>query len=194
MIQLESVSKSYPNGVLFTNVNLYIKRGMRIGLVGQNGSGKTTLFRLMFGEEDQDSGNIQKEKSLTIGYLEQEIITGTGRSIIEEVLASYPEAAETEKLMMSLSNAVKDDPNNSSLINKLGEVQNKYEAIGGWTLEKNAKKILGGLGFRDLQFHEPMESFSGGWRMRVALASILLQEPDIIFLDVWCLQMSKMFV
>ena len=183
MIQLESVSKSYPNGLLFSNVNLYIKRGMRIGLVGQNGSGKTTLFRLMFGEEDQDSGNIQKEKSLTIGYLEQEIITGTGRSIIEEVLASYPEAAETEKLMMSLSNAVKDDPNNNSLINKLGEVQNKYEAIGGWTLEKNAKKILGGLGFRDLQFHEPMESFSGGWRMRVALASILLQEPDIIFLD-----------
>ena len=183
MIQLESVSKSYPNGLLFSNVNLYIKRGMRIGLVGQNGSGKTTLFRLMFGEENQDSGNIQKEKSLTIGYLEQEIITGTGRSIIEEVLASYPEAAETEKLMMSLSNAVKDDPNNNSLINKLGEVQNKYEAIGGWTLEKNAKKILGGLGFRDLQFHEPMESFSGGWRMRVALASILLQEPDIIFLD-----------
>ena len=117
MIQLESVSKSYPNGLLFSNVNLYIKRGMRIGLVGQNGSGKTTLFRLMFGEEDQDSGNIQKEKSLTIGYLEQEIITGTGRSIIEEVLASYPEAAETEKLMMSLSNAVKDDPNNNSLIN-----------------------------------------------------------------------------
>ncbi len=183
MIQLESVSKSYPNGLLFSNVNLYIKRGMRIGLVGQNGSGKTTLFRLMFGEEDQDSGNIQKEKSLTIGYLEQEIITGTGRSIIEEVLASYPEAAETEKLMMSLSNAVKDDPNNNSLINKLGEAQNKYEAIGGWTLEKNAKKILGGLGFRDLQFHEPMESFSGGWRMRVALATILLQEPDIIFLD-----------
>ena len=69
------------------------------------------------------------------------------------------------------------------MINKLGEAQNKYEAIGGWTLEKNAKKILVGLGFSDKQFHEPMESFSGGWRMRVALASILLQEPDIIFLD-----------
>ena len=96
MIQLESICKSYPNGTLFTNVNIYIKKGMRIGLVGQNGSGKTTLLRLMLGEERQDSGNIQKEKNIAIGYLEQEIISGTGRSIIEEVLASYPGAIETE--------------------------------------------------------------------------------------------------
>ena len=156
---------------------------MRIGLVGQNGSGKTTLLRLMLGEERQDSGNIQKEKNIAIGYLEQEIISGTGRSIIEEVLASYPGAIETEKKMVSLSNAIEKDPDNTTLIDRLGEAQNKYEAMGGWTLEKNAKKILGGLGFKDEQFSEPMESFSGGWRMRVALASILLQEPDIIFLD-----------
>ena len=156
---------------------------MRIGLVGQNGSGKTTLLRLMLGEERQDSGNIQKEKNIAIGYLEQEIISGTGRSIIEEVLASYPGAIETEKKMVSLSNEIEKDPDNTTLIDRLGEAQNKYEAMGGWTLEKNAKKILGGLGFKDEQFSEPMESFSGGWRMRVALASILLQEPDIIFLD-----------
>ena len=183
MIQLESICKSYPNGTLFTNVNIYIKKGMRIGLVGQNGSGKTTLLRLMLGEERQDSGNIQKEKNIAIGYLEQEIISGTGRSIIEEVLASYPGAIETEKKMVSLSNEIEKDPDNTTLIDRLGEAQNKYEAMGGWTLEKNAKKILGGLGFKDEQFSEPMESFSGGWRMRVALASILLQEPDIIFLD-----------
>ena len=156
---------------------------MRIGLVGQNGSGKTTLLRLMLGEERQDSGNIQKEKNIAIGYLEQEIISGTGRSIIEEVLASYPGAIEIEKKMVSLSNEIEKDPDNTTLIDRLGEAQNKYEAMGGWTLEKNAKKILGGLGFKDEQFSEPMESFSGGWRMRVALASILLQEPDIIFLD-----------
>ena len=183
MIQLESVSKSYPNGTLFSNVNIYVKKSMRIGLVGQNGSGKTTLLRLMLGEEKQDSGNIQKEKNITIGYLEQEIISGTGRSIIEEVLASYPDALETENMMISLSNAVENDPDNIGLINRLGDAQNKYDAMGGWTLEKNAKKILGGLGFKDEQFSEPMETFSGGWRMRVALASILLQEPDIIFLD-----------
>ena len=178
MIQLESICKSYPNGTLFTNVNIYIKKGMRIGLVGQNGSGKTTLLRLMLGEERQDSGNIQKEKNIAIGYLEQEIISGTGRSIIEEVLASYPGAIETEKKMVSLSNEIENDPDNTTLIDRLGEAQNKYEAMGGWTLEKNAKKILGGLGFKDEQFSEPMESFSGGWRMRVVLASILLKKPN----------------
>ena len=143
MIQLESICKSYPNGTLFTNVNIYIKKGMRIGLVGQNGSGKTTLLRLMLGEERQDSGNIQKEKNIAIGYLEQEIISGTGRSIIEEVLASYPGAIETEKKMVSLSNEIEKDPDNTTLIDRLGEAQNKYEAMGGWTLEKNAKKNIG---------------------------------------------------
>ena len=113
MIQLESISKSYPNGTLFSNVNIYVKKRMRIGLVGQNGSGKTTLLRLMLGEEKQDSGNIQKEKNITIGYLEQEIISGTGRSIIEEVLASYNDALETENKMISLSNQVENDQYNN---------------------------------------------------------------------------------
>lgn len=183
MIHLESVSKSYPNGNLFSNVNISIKKGIRAGLVGPNGSGKTTLLRIMLGEEGTDSGNIQKEKNITIGYLEQEILTGTGRSILEEVLASSPEAIETEKRMISLSNKINDDPENTVLINKLGDIQNKYDSLGGWELENNAKKILGGLGFKEKKFTEPLESFSGGWRMRVALASILLKEPDVLFLD-----------
>ena len=183
MIYLESVSKSYPNGNLFSNVNISIKKGIRAGLVGPNGSGKTTLLRIMLGEEGTDSGNIQKEKNITIGYLEQEILTGTGRSILEEVLASSPEAIETEKRMISLSNKINDDPENTVLINKLGDIQNKYDSLGGWELENNAKKILGGLGFKEKNFPEPLESFSGGWRMRVALASILLKEPDVLFLD-----------
>ena len=183
MIHLESVSKSYPNGNLFSNVNISIKKGIRAGLVGPNGSGKTTLLRIMLGEEGTDSGNIQKEKNITIGYLEQEILTGTGRSILEEVLASSPEAIETEKRMISLSNKINDDPENTVLINKLGDIQNKYDSLGGWELENNAKKILGGLGFKEKNFPEPLESFSGGWRMRVALASILLKEPDVLFLD-----------
>jgi len=183
MIHLESVSKSYPNGNLFSNVNISIKKGIRAGLVGPNGSGKTTLLRIMLGEEGTDSGNIQKEKNITIGYLEQEILTGTGRSILEEVLASSPEAIETEKKMISLSNKINDDPENTVLINKLGDIQNKYDSLGGWELENNAKKILGGLGFKEENFTDPLESFSGGWRMRVALASILLKEPDVLFLD-----------
>ena len=183
MIYFENISKSYSSGILFSKVNIVIKAGMRAGLVGKNGSGKTTLLRLMLGEEEPDIGNIKKEKSATIGYLPQEIITGTGRSILEEVLASFPEALDLENKLNQLSNDISNHPENNDLVRALGDIQNKYDSIGGWDLEKNAKIILSGLGFSEHQFIEPMETFSGGWRMRVALASILLQEPDILFLD-----------
>jgi ATP-binding cassette subfamily F protein 3 len=183
MIRLESLSKSYPDGELFSNVNIFLKRGMRAGLVGPNGSGKTTLLRIMLGKETPDSGGVQKDKAITIGYLAQEIVAGSDRSILEEVLAAYPEVREIEGKMLTLSHAIADDPENVALVNELGEAQNRFEALGGWTLEEKAKKILGGLGFSDDKFTEPMDVFSGGWRMRVALASILLQEPDILFLD-----------
>ena len=183
MIQFENVSKSFPTGDLFTNVNLGIKSGMRAGLIGKNGSGKTTLLKMMLGDEHQDSGNIKKMKGLTIGYLAQEITVGTERSILEEVLASYPEAHELEKKILSLSEAISKSPGDKTLSMELGDAQNNFDAIGGWSLEKNAKKILSGLGFKEDQFLKQMEKFSGGWRMRVALASILLQKPDILFLD-----------
>ena len=183
MIRLESISKSYPDGELFSNVNIFLKNGMRVGLVGPNGSGKTTLLRIMLGDESPNSGNVQKDKSISIGYLAQDIIIGTDLSIIEEVLSAYPEVREIEGRMLALSNSIANDPENMGLVNKLGEDQNRFEALGGWTLEEKAKKILSGLGFSDEKFTEPMEVFSGGWRMRVALASILLQEPDILFLD-----------
>jgi len=183
MIQFENVSKSFPTGDLFTNVNLGIKSGMRAGLIGKNGSGKTTLLKMMLGDEQQDAGNIKKMKGLTIGYLAQEITVGTERSILEEVLASYPEAHELEKKILSLSEAISKSPGDKTLSMELGDAQNNFDAIGGWSLEKNAKKILSGLGFKEDQFLKQMEKFSGGWRMRVALASILLQKPDILFLD-----------
>jgi ATP-binding cassette subfamily F protein 3 len=183
MIRLENLSKSFPNGDLFNNVNISIKRGMRIGLVGPNGSGKTTLLRIMLGKESPDSGNVQVDKSTTIGYLAQDIVAGTGRSILEEVLITYPEVRELEGQILELSEAISADHGNIDLVNKLGDAQHRFEALGGWNLEDKAKKILSGLGFADKKFTEPMDAFSGGWRMRVALASILLQEPDILFLD-----------
>ena len=183
MIRLENISKSFPDGDLFNHVNIFIKRGMRIGLVGPNGSGKTTLLRIMLRKESPDSGSIQVDKSITIGYLAQDIVAGTGRSILEEVLNTYPEVRDLEGKILSLSEAISKDHNNMELINKLGDAQHRFEALGGWNLEERAKKILSGLGFSDEKFTQPMDVFSGGWRMRVALASILLQEPDILFLD-----------
>jgi ATP-binding cassette subfamily F protein 3 len=183
MIRLENLSKSFPDGDLFNNVNISIKRGMRIGLVGPNGSGKTTLLRIMLGKDSADSGNVQIDKSTTIGYLAQDIVAGTGRSILEEVLVAYPEVRELEGKILALSEAISKDHENMDLVNKLGDAQHRFEALGGWNLEDKAKKILSGLGFADEKFIEPMDVFSGGWRMRVALASILLQEPDILFLD-----------
>jgi len=183
MIRLESILKSYPDGELFSNVSIFINRGMRVGLVGPNGSGKTTLLRIMLGEETFDSGSVQKEKTITIGYLAQDIVAGSDQSIIEEVLAGFPEVVEIERKIILLADAISKEPENTSLVNELGDNQNRFEALGGWTLEKRAKKILGGLGFTDKQFIEPMDVLSGGWRMRVALAAILLQEPDILFLD-----------
>ncbi|MEC9456697.1 MAG: ABC-F family ATP-binding cassette domain-containing protein [Candidatus Neomarinimicrobiota bacterium] len=183
MIRLENLSKSYPDGNLFSNVNLSLKHGMRAGLVGPNGTGKTTLLRIMLGKETPDSGGVQVEKSTSIGYLAQDIVAGSHRSILEEVLAAYPEVRDLEGKMLSFSEAIAGDPENDTLVKELGHIQNRFEALDGWMLEKKAKKILSGLGFTDEKFKEPMNIFSGGWRMRVALAAILLQEPHILFLD-----------
>ena len=183
MIQFDNVSKSFPSGSLFSDVTLSIKKGVRAGLVGKNGSGKTTLLRMMLGIDNPDSGKIKKEKNLTIGYLQQEIIVGSEKSVLEEVLASFPEIDGLGEQIFSLSSQLAKSPDNNDIAEKLGSLQYKFESMGGWDLEKKAKKILGGLGFLECQFKEPMRKFSGGWRMRVALSKILMQEPDVLFLD-----------
>ena len=183
MIRLENISKSFPDGDLFNNVNFFIRRGMRVGLVGPNGSGKTTLLKIMLKKESPDSGNVQIEKSTTIGYLPQDIVIKTNLSILEEVLSAYPEVGDLEGKILSITEQIANDPENTTLIDKLGNMQNRFDSLGGWNLEDRAKKILSGLGFKEEQFSETMDVFSGGWRMRVALAKILLQEPEILFLD-----------
>jgi len=156
---------------------------MRIGLVGPNGSGKTTLLRLMLGKESPDEGTIQKNKGLSIGYLPQDIIIGTKRSILDEVLNSFPEIREIENKMEVISAEIATNPNDKKKLKILGDLQQRFDSIGGWTIDKKAKEILGGLGFTTDQFHREMDTFSGGWRMRVALAGILLKNPDVLFLD-----------
>jgi len=183
MIFVENLSKTYPDKDLFSNVNLLLKHGMRVGLVGPNGIGKTTLLRIMIGEESPDSGNVQIDKSISIGHLAQDIVSGSDRSILEEVLDAYPEIRDLEAKMFSLSKEISKDPKNVTLIKKLGKIQNRFEVLDGWRLEEKAKKILGGLGFTNDKLSKPMNNFSGGWRMRVAIAALLIQEPNILFLD-----------
>lgn len=183
MIQLENISKEYPDGVLFSNVSLLVKKSMRIGLVGPNGSGKTTLLRLMLGMESPDKGTIQKTKGLLIGYLPQDIIIGTKQSILDEVLDSFPEIRDIENRMEIVSSEIASNPNDIKKLKILGDLQQRFDGIGGWSIDKKAKEILGGLGFTEDQFQRSLDTFSGGWRMRVALAGILLKNPDVLFFD-----------
>lgn len=183
MIHIENISKSFHGENLFFDAKIVIKKGMRIGLVGANGSGKTTLLRMILDEEKPDSGSINIDKSITLGYLPQEIIPGSNKSILQEVLQGYPEVIILQEKMVRLSAAIAKEPEDEELIRKFGDAQNQFESLGGWKLEDKAKKILSGLGFSDKKFNNPMNFFSGGWRMRVALARILLREPNILLLD-----------
>ena len=183
MINLEGVSKYYDGDPLFSNVSTSIKLGMRIGLVGKNGSGKTTLLKILLGKEKYDEGAVNLNKGTTIGYLPQDIIIGKGTSIIQEVLASVPDLIETQSAIKKLTEELKIDPKNHRLVFDIGNLQEKFEQINGWNLEKRAEIILTGLGFSKNDFQKRTENLSGGWRMRVALASVLLKNPDVIFLD-----------
>ncbi len=183
MIQLDNISKEYPDGVLFNNVSLLIKKSMRVGLVGPNGSGKTTILRLMLGLEFPDKGKILKNKGLLIGYLPQDIIIGTRQSILDEVLDSFPEIRDIENKMETISSEIASNPNDTKKLKLFGDLQQRFDGIGGWSIDKKAKEILGGLGFTEDQFHRNLDTFSGGWRMRVALAGILLKNPDVLFFD-----------
>ena len=183
MIFIENLSKSYNGNYLFSNVTIGIKRGMRIGLVGANGAGKTTLLRILIGEENFDSGNVQTNKRTSIGYLPQELITASESTVLEEVQKSIPELKKIETELSSLNEVIKKDPNNTSVVKKIGLLQHEYEVLGGWSIEDRTKKILSGLGFNKNQFNKKIQTLSGGWRMRVVLASILLKSPDLIILD-----------
>ncbi len=183
MINLDSISKSYQDNQLFSDVNISIKRGMRIGLVGKNGSGKTTLLRIMLNEESPDTGFLKIEKYINIGYLAQETVESSTLSVIQEVKKAFPEINNLEKQIEIYTALISKNPGIKTYEKKLGEYQTRYESLDGWNIEKKIKKILGGLGFKENQLNLSLERFSGGWRMRVALAKILVQNPDVLFLD-----------
>ena len=187
MIQIEDISKSFGGQVLFRDLTWHITRGQRIGLVGPNGAGKTTLCRILTGAMEVDSGQVRRAKSASIGYLPQHrsvACRGDG-TVLGHLLAGFPKVQRLEEEMELLAAEMAEDEGGASgeLTHRYGELQHQYEALGGYSLEAKAKAILGGLGFAPDDFFKPLATFSGGWRMRVALGRLLLQSPDLLLLD-----------
>ncbi len=183
MLYLDSISKEFPDKILFKNISLKIKEGMRVGLVGVNGSGKSTLLKILLKIEEPDTGSVTIGRDISIGYLPQEIPSGNEHTIMEEVLNSIPEVSLLEKKIEDLTTQISQDSKNEKLLSNLSDLHNEFEKIGGWQIEDNAKKILSGLGFQSSQFNQTYSSFSGGWRMRCLLAGILLKKPNYLFFD-----------
>ena len=186
LVTLAGVSKSHAAQHLFSDVGLMISTGRRIAIVGPNGAGKTTLLEIVTGDQRADAGTVTRAREVVIGYLRQEVAESAGRSAIAEVLAGAGEVSGIERRMrhieVELEEAVDDDELHE-LMDEYGRLQHRFEAMGGYGLEAEARRILAGLGFADTDVERDIGEFSGGWMMRVALARLLLQNPDVLLLD-----------
>jgi len=186
MITLNRIQKQFSSKVLFKDCSLQIGVRDRVGLIGPNGSGKTTLFRMILGEESIDGGDVLVAKGVKVGYLPQEVITLRGNLVLEEVLKASDGVTSLQDKMGILEQELSsiDDPKEQEkLALEYGRLQERYMLLGGYGLEAEAKRILGGLGFREGDFRRLTDELSGGWLMRIALAKILLQSPDLLLLD-----------
>lgn len=187
MIHLSSISKQYGNKILYKNGSFQINSGEKIGLVGPNGAGKTTIFRVIVGEEGIDSGSISKSDKTVIGYFSQNIEEMKGQTALQEVISSAGKISELQReialLEAKLSDPDLDADEVTKILDKYGEMQADFERMGGYDLESRAQEILTGLGIGPEDYNRPTESFSGGWKMRIALAKILLLNPDVLLMD-----------
>ena len=181
MIQLVGVGKRFGHKLLFDGLSWHIKRGQRIGLLGPNGAGKTTLLRLICGHIEIDGGQIVQGKGLTVGLLDQEQVFEATKTVLEEVRKAGGETETIERELHSLEQRLGDA--DAETLQRYGELQDRFEAIGGYKAEADAKRVLCGLGFTEPELYEPASKFSGGWRMRIALARLLLSSPDVLLLD-----------
>src|SRR5712692_6955424 len=183
MIALEDLAKGYGGQSLLSGCNWRIGRGERIGLVGPNGAGKTTLCRILAGVEEPDAGHVHRDSGVTVGYLPQEVGATEASTVLGEALSGFAEVWRLEAELERLAALMAGPGAGPELTEAYGEVQHRFEALGGYRLESQAKVILGGLGFAPDELHRPLTEFSGGWRMRAALARLLLLRPSLLLLD-----------
>src|SRR5208283_6175037 len=186
MIRLDNVSKQVGHQILFIEASAALQKGEKIGLVGPNGAGKTTLFRMITGQEEPDEGQVLVDRGVTIGFFSQDVGEMAGRSAVAEVMAGAGPISGVAAELRALEGAL-DDPERldemDALIERYGEVQGRFEELGGYALEGRAREVLAGLNFSEEMMDGDVGALSGGWKMRVALARILLMRPDAMLLD-----------
>ncbi|MEN8005725.1 MAG: ABC-F family ATP-binding cassette domain-containing protein [Candidatus Krumholzibacteriota bacterium] len=186
MINLTNISKRYGRQILFVETSFQLNPGEKVGLVGPNGAGKSTIFRLIVGEEDPDEGTVSVPKRTTIGYFRQDIGEMSGRSVLDETIAGSGHLGELHHELKDLELAMAD-PERADEMEKIlarfGEVLEIYQGQGGYDLEARARIVLGGLGFTDDQIAGDSGALSGGWKMRIGMARVLLARPDVLLMD-----------
>ncbi len=185
MLQIRDLSKRYLDRHLFKECSLLVDEGERVALIGSNGTGKTTLFKMITGEEPWDSGELVLKSGTTVGFLPQEVGTMGGSTVLHEVMRSSTEVEDLQKEMQELEGelAGSEGSHQRQLLRDYGKSQARFEQLGGYDVEHQAKKVLAGLGFRETDLSRKTSEFSGGWQMRMALAKLLLDPPSIMLLD-----------
>ena len=188
MLNVHNLSISFQGDDLFNNITYRIGRKDRIGLIGKNGAGKSTMLKILSREMEPDTGEIATDKDLKIGFLKQDIDFEEGRTVLEETYEAFVEIKSIEKKIEDISNELisrKDTESKeyNQLMIDLQTLQDKFEIIGGYSYEGDTEKILTGLGFKSSEFNKQTTALSGGWRMRIELAKLLLQDNDVLLLD-----------